>query len=206
MPEQFTRSPPLATGLSPISTPSSTGEADKAKHLKYAYERADRILRFYRRTDAWDPDVFLAGIAANLAEYPKDIIDEVADPVKGIASKCTFPPQPSEVRKACEDIAEPRRKRAAREASIKKQLDERQQLEAPHEERQSWEQVQEELAAKGFGVSKANPETVQSVRQKLGLTQEQWDAIPNAPKSGSEYWLGIRDCAPPIDLDQMAKG
>lgn len=205
MSEESTQTLPPETGQLLTSMRSSSEKVDRAKHLKYAYERADRILRFYRKTDAWDYDVFLAGIAANLAEYPRDIIDEVSDAARGITSKSHWPPHAAEVREACEAIAAPRRKRAAREASIKAQLDERKRLEAPREERETWDEVRIWLSARGVNVGGVKPhgETPATVQAKLGLTQAEWDAIPDAPKE-TGYWQGLRQCVPqlPAPLSQ----
>lgn len=121
------------------------------------------------------------------------MILEVADPAKGIVAKSKFPPQPSEVREACEAIVGPRRRIEQRQASIKKQLAEREALEAPVERRQTWPEVVEEMASRGFGVPKGHSETPMSVRAKGNLTQEQWDDLPNQP-TNPLYWRGIRDC------------
>lgn len=46
--------------------------------------------------------MFAAGTAAILAEFPMDVMDYVTDPRTGLPGRLKWPPQPSEVREACE--------------------------------------------------------------------------------------------------------
>lgn len=154
-------------------------------------ERAALMLGFYRKTDAWDPDAFLTGIAAILGEYSDDIIDEVTHPSKGIPSRLKFPPQPVEVRDACEAVALPRRKAAEHNRRTQEQLAERKLLESSPSPKQSHDEFKAEMAERGLMIDtngRAHRETPQRVRDKLGLTQEQWDALPDTPHSS--YWRG----------------
>jgi hypothetical protein len=55
----------------------------------------------FRKTEANDPEIFLAAAVTILAEYPRSIIDYVTDPRTGIPSEQIFPPNPYEIREAC---------------------------------------------------------------------------------------------------------
>ena len=126
----------------------------KIEHAEYATRKAGQLLSWYRKSDDWNTDEFLTGIAANLAQYPKDIIDEVCHPAKGIASRMKFPPNAAEIRDACEAIQQPRLKAARKQEQIDQQLAERESLENPREQRQTWEEAKAELATRGFGFAK----------------------------------------------------
>ena len=74
-------------------------------------ERARLLFGCFRKGEANDPVIFAAGIAANLALYPADVIEEVTSPVKGIATRVDWLPTIAEIRRACDEIMRPRRRR-----------------------------------------------------------------------------------------------
>jgi len=96
---------------------------------EYATERARLLLGCYRRGDANDPDTYVAAITATLARYPEDVIRDVTHPAHGLPTKKDFLPTVREVYLACEEIMQPRREAAARQARIDKQLAERAEFE-----------------------------------------------------------------------------
>jgi hypothetical protein len=63
---------------------------------------ATRLFGFYRASDANDPETFIAGAAAMLANYPEPIVMKVCDPVRGLPSTSPFLPAIAEIRLACE--------------------------------------------------------------------------------------------------------
>jgi hypothetical protein len=139
------------------------------------------MLGFYRKDDAWDPEMFLTGISAVLSKYPKWVIDKVTHPADGLPGRLKFPPQPSEVRDACEAEMEPVRRQAEREHRERACQE---SLPPPVDRtgRKTYEQIQAEFAAVGIfiGGARALPkETAATVKAKLGLTDEQWNAIPD---------------------------
>ena len=66
----------------------------------------------YRKADADTPEIFLDAAAAILAEYPDEIIVRVTDPRVGLPSRLKWPPQPSEIKEACESLWGPFRYKA----------------------------------------------------------------------------------------------
>ena len=79
----------------------------------------------YRKGDANDPDTYVAAITATLARYPEDVIRDVTNPASGLPIRKDFLPTVKDVFEACEEIIQPRREAAAREARIAKQIAER---------------------------------------------------------------------------------
>ena len=67
----------------------------------------------YRRDDASDPEVYIAGVVRILSAYPLDIVSAVTDPLTGLPSKPSSGrglPFMHEIKAACEEIAGPRRR------------------------------------------------------------------------------------------------
>ena len=56
----------------------------------------------YRKTDANDPEVLAAAIAATLAEFTRDVVEYVTDPRTGLPATSKWVPNVFEVREACE--------------------------------------------------------------------------------------------------------
>ena len=56
----------------------------------------------FRKGDANDPDTYVAGITAILAQYDEEVIRRVTDPIDGIARKSKWMPNPSELSDACD--------------------------------------------------------------------------------------------------------
>jgi hypothetical protein len=91
-----------------FSRPQQTSSArcgPSPDHQLYAAERAKILFGGYRRGDANDPDIYVASIAAVLAEYDAEIIREVTDPRTGI-STCdkyrAWPPNSGELKSYCD--------------------------------------------------------------------------------------------------------
>jgi hypothetical protein len=125
--------------------------------------------------------MYTTAIAAVLAEYPADIVREVTDPRRGIQTKLNWLPTVAEVKKACEQLAAPRRQQAAYAAAVRRQLEERKRIEGP---RQTVEEIRAEMAKRGIHLGRSGRgqiETPASAKAKLGLTDEQWNAIPDGP-------------------------
>lgn len=56
----------------------------------------------YRRGDANDPEIYVAGVTAVLSEFEPEVIRRVTDPREGIARQVNWMPTIAEVSKACE--------------------------------------------------------------------------------------------------------
>jgi hypothetical protein len=59
----------------------------------------------YRKDEAHNPEVFSAAVAVILTDFTKEVIDYVTDPRTGLPGSSKWPPQPSEVKEACESRA-----------------------------------------------------------------------------------------------------
>lgn len=163
----------------------------------YAAERARLLFGQYRKGDANDPDIYVASIAAILSDYPPETMRYVTDPRTGIAANplsdpetgrvWTGMPDPANVKRACELHYAPTVRLQQRNAAIRKQLAEREQLQIEDQRpRKSYQEIVDDFAAVGIfiGPQKAAPVDGETMRDKLGLSKEAWDAIPNAsPRS-----------------------
>jgi hypothetical protein len=148
---------------------------------------ADRLLRSFPDAGSRDVEVFATAVVTILMHYPLDVVEEVCDPYYGLPSKQNWVPTLFEIRKACDAVAIPRQRAAARQAQLEQQLrergeEERRLLAAP---RPTYEEIKADLAKHGIFIGRngrvQDVLTPEMARQKLGLTQGQWDAIPNAP-------------------------
>ena len=75
-----------------------------------------------------DPETYIAAIAAVLAEYPQEIVEQVTSPSTGLARHLKFLPSVAEVSDACETAMQPYRLRwrdefRRREREIERQND-----------------------------------------------------------------------------------
>src|SRR6266496_4989720 len=86
---------------SPYAMPVTTLDSDRARR-EYARLKAAQMFGCFRTGQANDPDLYVAGIAAVLAEYPPKVIEYVTDPRTGLPRKMTFLPSVAEVGEACE--------------------------------------------------------------------------------------------------------
>jgi hypothetical protein len=94
-------------------------------------QRARLLLGSYRKIEADDPKIFIATLAAILAKYSDDVIMAVTDPAGPYRLGWKFPPDPPEIRAACEAEMVPRRAAAYKAAEAR--------VEAFHEaERRRW--------------------------------------------------------------------
>ena len=154
-------------------------------HAKYAVTRATAMLGFYRKDDAWDPEMFLTGISAVLAKYPMDIIDRVTHPADGLPSVLRFPPTPAEVKDACERLMFPIRRQEEREARERERI-QNIELEIDRSQRKTFGEIKAEFAKVGVHIGRGRAveyerETPEAVRIRLGATVEEWNAIPDQP-------------------------
>ena len=93
---------PLIGLLRPPNKDGLPSRLDQASCLL----RAKAIFGCYRRDEAHDPDMFVAGLTAVLGDYPAAIVDYVADPRTGVLSE--FPmglPNVGQIRQLCDTVA-----------------------------------------------------------------------------------------------------
>jgi hypothetical protein len=138
----------------------------------------------FRRGEANDPEIYTASVASVLAEYPEQVINFVTDPRTGLPSRCNFLPTVKEVRDACEHEMAPRRAEMARAARIRAQLEANREAEVDRSSRPSYEDIQRKFADAGIMIGGRQrvgaTEPVEKMIERLGVTREQWDAIPEA--------------------------
>jgi hypothetical protein len=76
---------------------------------------ATKLFGCYPRSQASDPDIFIAGATTLLACYPKAIVRRVCDPANGLPSTDERLPSIARIRAACEAAIGPRRDEERRE-------------------------------------------------------------------------------------------
>jgi hypothetical protein len=117
-----------------------------------------------------------------MQQYPLEICQKVCDPARGLPSTNKFAPNLAELRTALEAEAGPWRRQMERERLARKSLD---ALPPPVEDRskrKTYAELQADCAKAGIFIG-GKPAPIQDVtafRESHGLSQEQWDAIPNA--------------------------
>lgn len=101
------------------------------ENLTGAEEATIRATRFYgsfRKGEADNGDSFLIAVVETLRRYPPDVVQRVMHPLDGpfnaFSWKYPFPPQATDVHKACEEIMATRKRIAEREARERRQLEE----------------------------------------------------------------------------------
>lgn len=86
----------------------SSARSTSPHQLAYATERAKILFGSYRRTDANEPDIYVAAIARVLSIFDADLIREVTDPLTGVATSekfAAFMPNAGELKLYCEGRA-----------------------------------------------------------------------------------------------------
>jgi hypothetical protein len=158
------------------------------------------LLGCYRTGEASDPQVYVAAVVAVLSDYPLDIVAAVTDPRTGIPAKLKWLPTIAEIKTACEDIAGPRRRMAEWETRSRAQLAERARLEAPDSttERDRIVAGFDDLLAhlRRDQTKPTEQFTPETVKAKLGLTDEQWAAIPDALQDSTWRKATTREAGP----------
>lgn len=107
----------------------------------------------------------------------------VTNPVSGLPSKLNWLPTVKEIRDACEEGLRVLTRADRWEAQARKQIAERETLAIEnHRPRKTYEQLCEECRAVGIMIGPKGRTAVDvgDVRTKWGISQEQWNAIPNA--------------------------
>lgn len=167
--------------LTDTSSDSSARHAEIAKFAKL-------LLGCYRTGEANDPEVYTAAVIAILSTFPIDIVRQVVDPRTGIPSRVKWLPSPSEVMEACRKIEEERKAVSYAqqwEARSREQLREREELERVERPKQSYAEFLAEMAERGLPINdrhRRHFETTDSVKVKLGISDEQWDSLPDLPQ------------------------
>jgi len=165
----------------------SKASNDTLEKLIEAKKGASRLLGCYRTGDANDPETYISAVVSVLSRYEIEIIKTVTEPATGLPAKLKWLPSIAEIREECDILAARKRRVIERENQIREQLEARKTLQITDgRPRKTYEQLQAELAEVGIfiGKDRNGPKAmkVEDFQHKYGITKEQWDAIPNAPK------------------------
>jgi hypothetical protein len=143
-------------------------------------ELAKILLGCYRTGDANDPAIYAGAIIAVLSDYPLDVIEAAVDPRTGLPAQSKWLPTVAEVKDFCEARMHPKRM----QAQGLQQIEEREQLAIAHQRpKKTYDELVAECRAVGINIGPKGPAQavdVAAVRQKYGISQADWDAIPNA--------------------------
>jgi hypothetical protein len=181
-----------ASGGKLVKNSDAPHTADRDAYLK----AADRLFSQFRNSQGTDPRAFMTAVVAVMMHYPLDVAEQAADPYFGLPALQQWMPTPYDVKQFCDRMARPRREAAAWDRRCREQIaDSRKAKEGV---RQSMEEIEDEMAKRGIflpsyikrsgQIPGRNYETPETVRRKLGLTQEQWDALPDNTARGETQW------------------
>ena len=174
---------PLSVAASKTLSPDSRKQ--KSEFEKAQVMRAARsLLGCYRTGDANDPEVYISAIVRVFSVYSIDVIHAVADPLTGLPSRVKWLPTVVEVREACEEAQHRARWLNEFNEGMKAQIEERRRVDEfkrLNPPKETWEQTKADLKRRGFhcGERPRKEITAAEIMAKHGVSQEQWDAIPN---------------------------
>lgn len=170
-------------------SPPSKALSDNFAKLEEVKKRAAYMLGCYRRGDANDPEVYATAIIGTLMCFPIEVVREVTDPVFGMPARFKWLPTIAEVREESEAIFSKRMAAVAQANRIDRQLAERAQFEreqtVERAERLTYEQLKEKYGDWNINSVKSKPFNVGAFRDKLGISVEDWNNIPEAPRGPS---------------------
>lgn len=147
------------------------------------------MLGCFRRDDALDPETFSAAVAATLAEFPESVVRHVTNPVRGLPGKLKWLPSVAEVREACEAEMAPIRReqeRRARYDATQRLIAAPRPEQQPREHRASREELQAKCGGDSWGIDRGKAEakrrflTSAELRASIGMTEDAWNALPDA--------------------------
>lgn len=142
-----------------------------------------RLLGCYPSLNLHDPETYITAMSATLVQYSYWVGERA---VAKVSKTCKFPPSMADLVEILNEfkpssiswVSSYDQRSAA-------QLAERERLATLPAPRQTPEEAAAEMAARGifmFGPSSTESEfTPAKVKEKYGLTDAQWDAIPDAP-------------------------
>jgi hypothetical protein len=174
---------PISSSVQALSRPSPSSPPTTEIN-----ELVEQMLGSMRPSDLLNPDMMAAGAISMMAMFPIEVCRQVANPGSGYPSTERFAPTLQSLRVALEEAARPGREAAAREVARLKQVAERkldaQAAALPAGPRPTYEELQRRCAEGGIfiGQGRAKPAAVNAdaFREQYGISQDAWDAIPNA--------------------------
>lgn len=157
-----------------------------------AAQLADRYLAGFPYLSLSDPEGYQSALVDVLQKYPMWAGEFVIQ--KGNDENPNLPVSAIQLRKWLEDAVRVHRNAAQWNEDSKKQIEGRKLL-ADERPKQTEEEFWREMEARGL----RRPDRPQTpveftadlVKQKYGISDADWDAIPNQPVDSS-YWRGVR--------------
>ena len=148
----------------------------------------ERLSAFFGPPEVGDARVFLAGVIELMSRYPEVVTTQAVDVSIGLPGKYKWWPKVAEIKEMLDELYEPFRFADRWDSAARAQLAERERLALTDQRpKKTMEQHAAELAEHGIFIlgTKDKPEfvNVEQIREKHGISQADWDAIPNAPKS-----------------------
>lgn len=157
-----------------VTTPMTSEQAAKL---------VSRLLGGYPSLNLHDPETYIASVTALLCGFSWWVGERA---IERVSTESKFVPSKAEVAAACQHFNPSPYVRTWGDdwdARSQAQLAERERREAlPPPPKQTMEELREEMRARGvnMGGPVAHRETEATVKAKLGLTDEQWAALPDA--------------------------
>lgn len=138
---------------------------------------ARRLFYFYPLQDVGNAQVVLAGIIELFEAYPPDVVDAAVSVTRGIPSKFKFIPRISEIKEFLDGLMP--------KGTPPRAYPVFERLPAPdRSKRLSYEELQARCHAAGLyigqrGRQQARAEDTAAFRDKWGISNEAWNAIPD---------------------------
>jgi hypothetical protein len=107
-----------------------------------ASRAAEILFGCYRTGGAAEPEIFVAGVAAVLSDYPAEIVQAVVDPRGGLPSRTQWLPTIAEVKTECERRMEPVRRQMERDRRLEESA---RLLAGPTEPKPTMEEIKAKL-------------------------------------------------------------
>lgn len=168
----------------PMSSDDSTNIHDlNPMEKQQAAGLTARLLRGYPYLNLADPQGYATTLVEILIGYPHWVgvraIRRIDD------DNPNFPPSDRMLRKWCEEIFAPARFAALWRRRAREQIADRKCL--PRPQRPTYEEIASEMCARGLPMRGGKPAQARGdasacMAAKLGLTKEQWEALPDAAK------------------------
>lgn len=163
--------------------------------LSEAIEAVGKLLTAYPNGGAQAGKSYIGTIASVLLQYPRSIALRCAHPVNGVPRKSEFMPTVATVVAWCEAEAQAMWNVVANERREEAQLRDRQEQEALSDYNPDvLDRVRKAMRKAGMPImgDKRNEAaySVAAAKEKLGLSDAQWNAIPDAPPDSTWAKVG----------------
>lgn len=168
-----------------ISGPHSES-SENLEQAQQAAEMAARLFSYYPPPDVGDPQNLLTGAVKMFLAYPMEAVLAVVDPTSGLPATSKWAPNLAEIRQALEAAMVPikwrlRQEQLAEEARA--QIAARKPLQITDARpRPTYEELQRRCHAVGLMIgpkgSRLPPIDPLAVRDKYGISADEWNAIP----------------------------